>query len=199
MSDIILIEETHTYLVDGERYPSTTQVISDAGLTDFSMVSPDIMERACQWGNAVHAMSDYWLRGVLNEDDLDPALQGPLNALKKWLIEHYAYFAGDPIVEKFGKHKKLRYCGKPDIVFPDVIIEIKSRKVNMLTDPIQLASYDNLDGNGKRKRYVLELKMDGTYVYTRVNPTRKVSDLAWSRFRYLLDLYYMKREVEKWK
>ena len=69
----------------------------------------------------------------------------------------------------------------------------------MLTDAIQLAAYDHMTGNGKRERYVLELKQDASYVFTLMNPTKKAGDEAWSRFRYLMDYYKMTKEIEKWK
>jgi len=71
---------------------------------------------------------------------------------------------------------RLMYGGIPDLILDGrLIVEIKTRKVNMLTDSIQTAAQEALwkqNGGQRIKEYerrVLELKQDGTYTYTKVN------------------------------
>lgn len=193
MSELIFDETLHRYVLDGQVLPSVTQVLKP--LYDFSFVNPDLLRRAAEYGTALHKTVELYLKNDLDEDSLDDALKGPLDAFKEW---QRATNEVDPIIETFCYHPRLKYAGTPDLAYPHSIIDIKSRPVNMLTDPIQLAAYDHF-GKGNRARFVLELKQDGTYNFTRVNPTKKSGDLAWSRFRYLLDYYNATKEIERWK
>ena len=202
--DIKLDEKTHIYTITNEngkieQYPSVTQIISDGGLSDFSHVSPDILERACNFGKATHKMVELKLKGTLNEEELDPALHGPLEAFKEWYSDHCYQRGGlsDSRLEVPSFHPKLHYCGTPDIVFPKLLIDIKSR-LSPLANALQCCAYDEMDG-GDREHRILILNQDGTYQYLRVNATKAKRRESWSRFRYLLDLHERKMEISKWK
>lgn len=189
--------ETHTYTLNGERLPSVTQILKP--IYDFSAVPAGVLRRAAEYGTAVHKTVELYLKDDLDEGSLDDALKGPLEAFKTWHGDHPEFRNRVPDIETLSCNAKLKYAGTPDLLYPDVaVIDIKSRPVNLLTDPIQLAAYDHF-GCGKRERYVLELQQDGQYVFTRVNPTQKKNNEAWSRFRYLLDYYNMTKEIERWK
>lgn len=198
MSDLIFDETLHRYTLDGEVLPSVTQILKP--LHDFSMVPAGALQRAAEFGTAVHKTVELYLKNDLDEGSLDDALKGPLDAFKEWqqAFNEVEDDCDNPIIETFCYHPRLKYAGTPDLVYPYSVIDIKSRPVNMLTDQIQLAAYDHF-GKGNRARFVLELKQDGTYIFTRLNPTKKSSDLAWCRFRYLLDYYNATKEIERWK
>ncbi len=197
MSELRFDADTHTYYLGNEKLPSVTQILKP--LYDFSAVPVDVLERACRFGTAVHQTIEYYLADDLDEDSLDEPLHNCLLAFKAFQSDHYDIFEETPVVEKPGYHPKLKYAGTPDLVFPSRAIDLKSRKVNMLTDAIQVAGYDHMTGKGNRERYVLELYQDTSYNLVRLNPTKKSGDLAWSRFRLLLDHYRNKQEIERWK
>jgi hypothetical protein len=189
-------EATHSYTLNGQRLPSVTQILKP--LYDFSSVHPDVLARAAAFGTAVHKTVELYLADDLDESGLDENLEGPLMAFKAWQSDNYDILDGTEIVERINYHAKLKYAGTPDISAPRAVIDIKSRPVNLLTDSIQLAAYDYF-GSGKRDRFVLELRQDASYVFTHLNPTKKASDIAWSRFRYLLDYHNMNTEIQKWR
>ena len=197
MADFKFDPEKHIYTLDGKRLVSATQLIAEAGLSDYSKVNPELLARAKNFGDAVHLMVKLFMTEKLDLNTLDPALYGPLQALEAWYFEN-----GEPQGGQYevpGYHPKYLYSGTPDMLFPDIVVDVKTRIYDPLCDPIQLAYYDHMDNNGKRKRYVLELKQDGSYVYTLANQTKASSNLAWSRARYLIDLHNMKEEIKRWK
>lgn len=183
-------KETHTYLLDGVKLPSVTEIISP--LSDFSGVNPDVLKRAGDYGTATHDMIKFWLDGDLDEDLLDAELKGPLAAFKKWVYEQTSYVLFNHWVIEMPKyHARLKYAGTADIVTPTMLIDIKTRAYNPITDPLQLAAYEGLwETKTKRDKYILELKQDGSYVFTKANRMQ-----AWPMFRYLLDDWYHQQEV----
>lgn len=195
MSEFIFNEELHRYTLNGVVLPSVTQILKP--LHDFSCVPADVLRRACEFGTAVHKTVELYLRDDLDEDSLDEPLYNCLLAYKAFEADHYDVLDCSYQIETIQYHPKLKYAGTPDID-GDVVIDIKSRPCNLLTDSIQLAAYDHFK-SGKRDRYVLELKQDASYVLTHVNPTKKSGDLAWCRFRMLLDYHKMTQEIERWK
>jgi hypothetical protein len=197
MSEFVYYDERHIYTLDGVVLPGVTGVI-DNGLHPYAGVPKELLDRAARFGSAMHLMVKYYLAGELDEETLDEPLQGCLAGFKKFQNDYHHFFDEECTIEKPGYHPKLKYAGTPDLDFPSRVIDTKSRETNMLTDGIQVGAYDHMTGKGNRERYVLELYQDGSYKLVRLNPTKKSGDLAWSRFRYLLDFYNMGKEVERW-
>src|SRR5262252_506152 len=56
----------HVYELDGEIVPSVTQILTRAGLIDFSHLPGYVREAALERGRVVHQAIHYW-----NEHDLD--------------------------------------------------------------------------------------------------------------------------------
>ena len=70
--------DTSGYVVNGVRLPSVTEVLSIAGLTDFSGVPPGVLEKARVRGTQVHEITEWIDDGLtigevfgLDEDDAD--------------------------------------------------------------------------------------------------------------------------------
>lgn len=78
--------DKHEYRLDGAVVPSVTQV-TDGLLTDLSMVPPDILRRAAEFGQAVHAACEYDDDGTLDEDSLDVSLLPYLAGYRKFKAE----------------------------------------------------------------------------------------------------------------
>ncbi|HAR44666.1 MAG TPA: hypothetical protein DCS05_00430 [Nitrospiraceae bacterium] len=110
--------EKHRYFLDGEPLPSVSQV--KESLTDFSMVDPQVLRAAADFGTAVHKMVELYLAETLDFSALDENLYGPLEALERWLAEVKPFTAGP------------------------AIIDVKSRKYDRVADPVQLAAYHQL-------------------------------------------------------
>jgi hypothetical protein len=196
---LVFDPDAHKYYLNGEELPSVSK-IKEPVSPDFSMVRADVMQRACDFGHALHTMVELYFKGELDLGSLDDALFGPLEALEKWLVE----------IKPF-EH-------------PGVVIDIKSRKYDRDSDPLQLAAYHQLwleDGSREpiierpmasiKYRFagtpdiiippvegevitdwrILYLGLDGKYAYTRVYDRN-----AWPMFGRLLGDYYRAQETE---
>lgn len=189
--------EHHWYTFDGKPLVSVTRVLKP--LYDFSFVNHDVLARAADYGTALHKACELSLSDDLDEDSLDENLKRPLEAFQMWAE---AELNGESYVcEKRMYHPRLKYAGTADIIIDgQAVIDIKSRPFSEKTDPLQLIAYEHLWMNteghspGPYKRYVLELKQDGTFVVTNAGRPR-----AWEKFRYLLDYFKMTKEIETWK
>ena len=81
-------EEKHEYKENGIILPSVTQVIEDNGLSDFSRIPYENLERARHKGEAYHLATEYWDKGILDEEKLSPILV-PLLASWKLFRKEY--------------------------------------------------------------------------------------------------------------
>lgn len=195
--------EKHQYFLNGERLPSVSEIKDP--LTDFSMVAPDMLRRAADFGTAVHKMVELRLAETLDYCTLDENLYGPLEAFERWLDEV-----------------------KP-LNGPGAVIDVKSRKYDRVADPVQLAAYHQLylenpttepiiekpmastkykfagtpdiviPGDGPLIDWrILYLGRDGRYTYTRAYDSN-----AWPMFGHLLGDYHRaqttKQLINSWR
>lgn len=75
--------DRHEYHVDGVKFPNVTGILSP--LQDFSMIPPDVLARACQFGSHVHTACELYDQGNLDREALDPALDEYLAGWIKFL------------------------------------------------------------------------------------------------------------------
>lgn len=150
------------------RMPSVTTVLGRF-LTDFSGVSPEVLERARDFGTAVHTMVDLFEKGILDTEALDPALQPCLDA---WVNckAHYGF----KVVETEFQVASLRYmyAGTADAqIEGEVLADLKTRPVNLKTDGPQLAAYaeagrECLKFPKIRTRLLIEINAEGKFKVT---------------------------------
>lgn len=191
-------ESDHVHKIGDQIVPGITTVIKP--LTNYGMVPEHIMAAACQFGSNVHKAVELFCYGNLDEENLDPTLALPLQGFKDWLKQERIDPA-DFIVELPMADANLMFAGIPDLILDGkLIVEIKTRKVNFLTDSLQTAAQQNLwvkNGGTRTKEYshhVLDLRQDGGFAYTKVNDKQ-----AWPRFRKLLDYYWDTKIIQSWK
>jgi len=134
---LTFVEETHEYFLDGERLPSVSEIKSP--LTNFDMVKPEVLARASAFGTACHSMVELYLAGTLDFSALDEGLYGPLEAFEKFLAEK-----------------------KPFENEEGVIIDVKSRKYDRVSDPVQLAAYHQLWKESGSREPLIEQRMVST-------------------------------------
>lgn len=77
-------EATHAYRLGDQIMPSVTEVISAAGLVDYSAVPPETLEWARQRGTLLHKAAALWDRDELDEDTVDPEILVRLEAWKQF-------------------------------------------------------------------------------------------------------------------
>lgn len=191
-------ESDHVHKIGDQIVPGITTVIKP--LTNYGMVPEHIMAAACQFGSNVHKAVELFCYGNLDEENLDPTLALPLQGFKDWLKQE-RLDPTDFIVELPMADANLMVACIPDIILDGkLIVEIKTREANHLTDSIQTCCQQHIWGrNGgirtdKYDRYVLTLRQDGSFKYQNVNDKS-----AMSRFRKLLDYYWDTKTIQSWK
>ncbi len=104
--------ELHQYHVDGQRYPSVTQVLGDLSARAYRFVKAEDMARTALLGTAVHAVIELDSHNELDEDDLDDALRPYLD---KWRT--FRAQSGFQVIysEQVVASRKYGYAGKLDL------------------------------------------------------------------------------------
>ena len=102
MNKLTFDPKDHQYKLDGLRMVSVTQVIQDAGLTDFSKVNPEMLERAANFGTSVHRTCQLSAKGTLDESNLDNALLPYLNQYKAF-VRDFKYIPKEMEYKIFNK------------------------------------------------------------------------------------------------
>lgn len=166
-SNLSFVEDSHSYRWCGTPTRSVTQILTEAGITDYSKVPPDILQRAEVFGHAGHLMTRYEDEGRLNIERLDASLIPYLNGWRKFkeqfvkqmlLIEQRIYCPIGP------------YCGGLDRLYLDLsddlcLLEIKTTSDFMPGVDLQTAAYHfalerTLKVKIKRRQGVLLLPND---------------------------------------
>jgi len=189
--------EKHLHMIGCEIVPGITGVIKP--LTDYGSINPDVLQAACDWGTNVHKAVELHLTDSLDVESLDDPLRRTIETFDFWLektgINKHDFIAEIPMGDA-----TLKYGGIPDLILDGkLIVEIKTRPVNLLTDGLQTAAQEKLwiKNGGKRvwsyERRVLHLTPD-VYHYQVVN-----GNDDWSRFRLLLDHYWNTKTIQSWK
>jgi len=151
---------THIYTVEGGRFPSVTQIISDMGLYgDTSYFTEYCRER----GSFVHQIIKYHVDNELDESTIDPALQGYFDAWRRF--ESEAQYIGD-VCEHLLADQTYRFAGTIDHLghlngYP-CVIDVKTGAMSPAT-ALQLAGYEVLQKHPGIRRFGLQLTADGKY------------------------------------
>ncbi len=82
-ADIQFDEATHSYSVGNERWSSVTQIISPLHILDGIPLAA--LQAAADFGRNVHAATDLFDKGILDEEALDPHLEPYLAGWKSFL------------------------------------------------------------------------------------------------------------------
>ena len=164
-------KDTHTYFLDDRKIPSVTQIISSAGLSDFSKVNQDILKRSQSFGSAAHLACQLFDENRLDMKSLDPALEPRLEA---WILFKRDFGITEfKEIEKQVYSTKYQYAGCLDrltmVNNKLTIIEIKTTTTMPKTTKLQLAGYLIAFNEGKKfnekikNRIAVRLKGNGSY------------------------------------
>jgi hypothetical protein len=168
LPEIAFDESTHTYTVDGRRFPSVTEVVGM--LRPESSAREDVLEYKRKLGKAVHKAIELMEAGTLDPDSLDPAIVPFVDAWRKFKTEtEFSVLHSEMIVVS----KKLRVAGTLDLTgMRSKYIELLDLKaVWAMGDEtaIQTAGYsilyEEMTGVKVDMRGGLQLLRDGTYRY----------------------------------
>lgn len=190
-------EATHTHRINGQPVPGITTAIKP--LADYDTIPENVLRAAAEWGTNVHKAVELFCSDSLDLDSLGDPLRQTVGQFEAWLQEQ-RLDRRDFVVELPMGDASLMYGGIPDLILDGkLVVEIKTRPVNVLTDSIQTAAQEKLwiKNGGTRvwsyERRVLFLAPD-RHEYTQVN---RRDD--WGRFRLLLDHYHNAQKIKLWK
>ena len=164
MPELTLEESGHVYRADGVIVPSVTQVLSDVGIIDYSMIPAGDRERYLQRGTDVHVATHYDDEGELDDTTLREDLIGYLAAWRRFRAD--TAFTPD-LIEHRGFHEKYRYAGTLDRTGDwkgrKILLDMKTGKAAPFVR-IQLAAYGGFfKSPASFRRVGVELHGDGTY------------------------------------
>jgi hypothetical protein len=179
-SDFIVDYENHKYTVNGQIYPSVTDILSR--MYDFSGVPKHYLEEARLRGKAVHKIIELDCFGILDDKNLDPQLLPYLTGWRKFVddvgFEVAEDIHGRKILEYSLFDKFSRFAGTLDLVgyfrkranpissIPR-LIDIKTPTIISPVCGLQLAAYQSLLATNNVLRVdhrdILQLTNDGKY------------------------------------
>lgn len=152
----------HEYFWDGKRVPGVTSLLK--ALHNFDHVPAGVLEAASERGTAVHLACEYLDKGMLDEDSLDPAIIGYVNAWRKFVAEKLPVWTA---IEQSFYSPTLRYAGTLDregvIDGEEWTLDIKTAVASHPVWGIQTAAYAHGRGKPKSRRGTVQLRADGTY------------------------------------
>ena len=169
-SDLVLLESTHTYYLDGTEILSNTQCLEKAGIQDYSRIPAEIRERSSAFGRVVHKVTELWDRCILDDSSVDPMIRPYLEAWKRYCDKHVKSWL---LIEQkvFCPVRGLWVAGTIDRVYTGesgiVLVDIKSAYGGEESYKIQTAGYTTMFEWLMRQKVVsrqtVELREDGDF------------------------------------
>ena len=113
MAKLIFFDDTHTYTVDGDEYPSVSEISRFASREIYGDVMQYNLDNACARGSAVHKASEILDKyGTCEcEEDIVPYIQAYVKFRKDFGIGDYV------AIEKALANEELRYAGTIDRIY----------------------------------------------------------------------------------
>jgi len=144
MNDLTFDEVNHIYRRYGIIKPSVTQILQEVGLIDFSAVPKEVLERASNFGTAVHKTTELFDKNILDFSSVSNPI---IPYLKAWQDFLETYKIKILAIEKQFYCSKYDYCGTIDrIVYSEtlkkeILIDIKTTSSISPTVNLQTAGY----------------------------------------------------------
>jgi hypothetical protein len=113
MAKLIFFDDTHTYTVDGDEYPSVSEISRFASREIYGDVMQYNLDNACSRGSAVHKASEILDKyGTVEcEEDIVPYIQAYVKFRKDFGIGDYV------AIEKALANEELKYAGTIDRIY----------------------------------------------------------------------------------
>lgn len=136
-------ESTHRYFYKGRELKSVTQALESVGITDFSKVAWEVLERATLIGDYVHELARLHARKELDESTIDPHLAGYYEGIKRFFKERVRRVLK---VEANIVDLKFGYAGRFDILYLSkenrvCLDDYTTGQINHLAKRLQTAPY----------------------------------------------------------
>ena len=110
MARLIFFDDTHTYTVDGEEFPSVSEISRFASREVYGEVSQFNLDNACSRGSAVHKATEILDKYGKCEcdEDIEPYIRAYVKFRKDFGITDYEH------IEKALANEELKYAGTLD-------------------------------------------------------------------------------------
>jgi hypothetical protein len=159
-----LIKQGRTYLLDGRRIPSVTDVLSFV-IDDLSYLDQRMLLKAAERGTEVHTLTEEYDLGTIDWNTIPDNRKGYVDAYVQFCMDT-GWEANQ--VEVVVCNERFRFAGTVDRTGwlrkkhdDEIVMDIKSGQLQP-TVALQLAGYEAaLDR--KLRRYALRLCEDGSY------------------------------------
>jgi hypothetical protein len=155
-------EEKHAYSWNGKPVPGVTSLLKH--LHSFEGIPASVLEAACERGTAVHLATEYFDLGILDEESIDSAIAGYVDAWRRFRAENDTVWSH---VEAQCYHPLLRYAGTVDRVGTlngdQWVLDIKTAVASHPVWGVQTAAYSNALQMPTARRGTVQLRKDGTY------------------------------------
>lgn len=164
----------HIYFLDGKYIPGVSSILKNAGLVDLSGIPQDVLERARDFGVAVHKACELEDLGTLDIESLSDPVIPHLEAWRKFKKEN------DVIIEEIELpvfSEKWWIAGTLDRIILSgdkrKLLDIKTSSSIYPSMKIQEAgyktAYEEMTGVKISERLIVQLLKDGTYKLTPCN------------------------------
>lgn len=143
MAKLIFFDDTHTYTVDGDEYPSVSEISRFASREIYGDVMQYNLDNACARGSAVHKASEILDKyGTCEcEEDIVPYIQAYVKFRKDFGIGDYV------AIEKALANEELRYAGTIDRIY-----KIDEDFANKVREHCKDYVFINADGKVEKKK-----------------------------------------------
>ncbi len=148
MARLIFFDDTHTYTVDGEEYPSVSEISRFASREIYGEVNQFNLDNACNRGSAVHKATEILDKyGVVEcAEDIENYIRAYVSFRKDFGIKDYAY------IEKPLANEKNKYAGTIDRIY-----KIDETFINSVKDLCCETIVIGENGNVEKKKGEVDL------------------------------------------
>ena len=143
MARLIFFDDTHTYTVDGEEFPSVSEISRFASREIYGEVNQYNLDNAAARGSAVHKATEILDKygKVECDEDIEPYIRAYVKFRKDFGIDDYTH------IEKALANEQLKYAGTLDR-----INTIDENFVNAVKENCKSFVFINADGKVEAKR-----------------------------------------------
>ena len=143
--DLVFYESTHRYFLDGRELASVTNTLESVGITDYSKVTWEVLERTILVGDYVHEIARLHALKQLDESTIDLNLVGYYQGIKRFFDERVKRVLQ---VEAKVMNLKFGYAGRLDILYVNRSNRVclddytTASQINHLAKMLQTAAYE---------------------------------------------------------
>lgn len=190
MPNIEFNAETHTYTVDGKKFPSVTEIVGVLSADTMGQIDKSTLDYAAARGTAVHEATEALDFGA--EAEVDAETEGYVKAYLDFLNDYHPNWMG---IEEIVANADQEYCGTIDrhgyFGSTPVVLDIKTtgspNKVDYTKVCLQTYLYSLCLDYDNPRLFALYLKKDGTY--------RLMDCRAWWKEHQLEPIYHGGKDI----